>query len=560
MTEFWYIKKKSHKFNLALACSENLSEELGTKPERGYYRLISVSKKEAKQLLRWLKTEYGPVDVHKGEMPPETNTVHQGDCLDRLKDLPNNCVDLICTDPPYGLTSVDPKRSSNSSDGDSTGFMGAKWDAAVPSVTVWQECLRVLKPGAFAFILCTPRQDCLAQMILNLKEAGFVTGYSFLTWIYASGFPKSQNLSKAVDKRAGVERPVVGTSSVPNQKKGGYTGKRYKEKRRTKFGVVQDQPNATVAVTEEAKKLEGAYAGAQFKPALEPILVVMKPLDEKTYLDQALANGKGCTHLDDCRIPTDWGNEYPPSWFTSGKGRAFTGPSKQGPGLPKGSTTVGDRIKISPAGRFPANVLVSDDVLNDGMIRTSGKMKAGVRRKNRKGYTGPMPKMTGGRTVGDSGSFSRFFDLDVWFAHRIGLLPEAVQKVFPNLIVPKASKREKNAGLDGMVKKISDPTALHRGRRMSKPSRIDGKAPTIAENHHPTVKPVKLFSYLVTLGSREGDIILDPYMGSGTTGVATIILKRRFIGIELDLDYVEIAVKRIKYAMKQYKKAMKKLF
>lgn len=112
----------------------------------------------------------------------------QGDCLHQLALLPDNSVDLIVTDPPYGLTSVNPKNPGGGSG--SAGFMGKKWDRAVPPVAVWKECLRVLKPGAFAFIMSSPRQDCLGRMILNLEEAGFVTGFSSLYHIYASGLPK----------------------------------------------------------------------------------------------------------------------------------------------------------------------------------------------------------------------------------------------------------------------------------------------------------------------------------------------------------------------------------
>ena len=124
-----------------------------------------------------------------------------------------------------------------------------------------------------------------------------------------------------------------------------------------------------------------------------------------------------------------------------------------------------------------------------------------------------------GNSHNDSGSFSRYFDLDAWFAQRIGELPEEVQRVFPNLLVAKPSKREKNAGLEV-------PRA----------------------NHHPTCKPVKLCAYLVTLGSREGETVLDPFMGSGTTGVAAVVLNRDFIGCELDPEFVEISRRRIKHA------------
>jgi hypothetical protein len=115
-----------------------------------------------------------------------------GDCEVQLKDFPDNTIDLIVTDPPYGLK-----------------FMGKDWDKAIPKVEIWKECLRVLKPGAFAFIMCGPRQDILHRMILNIAEAGFYVDFTSLYWTYATGFPKALNISKAIDKRAGAVRKVT---------------------------------------------------------------------------------------------------------------------------------------------------------------------------------------------------------------------------------------------------------------------------------------------------------------------------------------------------------------
>ena len=173
----------------------------------------------------------------------------------------------------------------------------------------------------------------------------------------------------------------------------------------------------------------------------------MKPLSEKTYTAQALKNGKGCTWLDDCRIP--WDRRH-----SSGSGQ--------------------ENYELED--RFPANILVSDDALNDGTVTKSQY----------------------GTVTRDIGSHSRYFSLNAWFQAR---LPEAVQKTFPSLVVPKPHKNEKSK---------------------------------YCQNDHPTVKPLKLMSYLIVMGSREGDIVLDPYCGSGTTLEAAKMLKRRFIGCELD--------------------------
>lgn len=404
------------------------------------------------------------------------------DCLETMKGLKDNSFDLLCCDPPYGLK-----------------FMGKKWDKAIPPIEVWKGCLRILKPGAFGFILCTPRQDCLSRMILNLDEAGFDVGFTPILWCYATGFPKAMNLSKAADKRMGAEREVVGKIHQPPA--GGY------------MEGWQNSPDLTISATQQAKELEGAYAGFQPKPAFEPVIVVMKPLSEKTYLDQALQNKKGCTWLDDGRIPTD-------------------------------------QIDLmgNPVARFPANVLVEDDCLNDGIERSSCKSKKFHDAYKGKSNTGMLRGVShSGNQYGDSGSFSKFFDLDAWYIENIGELPEPVQRTFPFVITPKASKREKNVGLDGMPKKAKPLT----GEFKDNPGRKTPKSsPTPRANFHPTVKPIKLMSYLVTIGSRKGDYIIDPYLGSGTTGMSSIGLKRNFFGCELNEEYLEIAKRRIEFVHK----------
>ena len=199
-----------------------------------------------------------------------------------LKRIPDNSIDLVVTDPPYGL-----------------GFRNINWDKALPHVYVWEQCARVLKPGAFAFVMATPRQDLLSRMILRLESAGLMTGFTSLYWTYANGFPKARNIGQAVDTRLGAERPVLFEKPMPNMKGGNYgQGKHSYEKIPVSY---------TIPATAEAKNLDGSYCGFQPKPAAEVILVVMKPLDQKSYTEQAMRNGKGITWLDDCRIPYSFG-------------------------------------------------------------------------------------------------------------------------------------------------------------------------------------------------------------------------------------------------------------
>ncbi|MBI4457272.1 MAG: site-specific DNA-methyltransferase [Acidobacteria bacterium] len=181
------------------------------------------------------------------------------------------------------------------------------------------------------------------------------------------------------------------------------------------------------------------------------------------------------------------------------------------------TTGDGDAISGRPGGRFPANVLVSDDALNNGRISRSSIFTSAStvgKRSVYKQQAGGFADYTGGG-YGDSGSFSRYFSMDAWWEAKIKELPEHVRRTFPFLIVPKASKSEKNSGLEKV------------------------------KNNHPTVKPIKLFSYLVTLGSRSGDIVLDPFAGSGTAGIACRLLGRHFVLIERDAEYCDIIRARV---------------
>jgi site-specific DNA-methyltransferase (adenine-specific) len=407
-------------------------------------------------------------------------------------DSDSDSVDCIVTDPPYGLV-----------------FMGKDWDKAVPSVAIWEECLRVLKPGAFAFVMCIPRQDGLARMICRLEDAGFNVAFSSIYWTYASGFPKAQNLSKAADKRAGVEREVIGQKKVNLKDKKAYTPNSYRGLQGTSTFLKNENMNmVTISSTSQAKALDGAYAGFQPKPAVEIIVVAMKPIEEKTYLDQAMSNEHGCTWLDNCRIPF----ESKDLADTIKKRDSFKGANLKGGFSPDGAL---DGI-INIKGRFPANVLCEDDVFDDGRERNSSERSNLVNKVYNASqpinFYGKETKMFG---YPDKGSFSRYFSLDAWFVERIKHLPKEAQKTFPFMIIPKASKSERDGGLKGK------------------------------SNIHPTCKSIKLMSWLITLASREGDIVLDPFCGSGTTAIAAKMLGRQYIGIEREEDYCEIARKRI---------------
>jgi len=464
--------------------------------------------------------------------------IKNGNSLELLKDIKSDTVDCMVTDPPYGIS-----------------FMSKDWDKAVPDVAIWRECLRVMKPGAFAFVMCSPRSDVQAEMVIKLKEAGFEVNFSPVYWVYASGFPKSMNISKAVDRKfhelawralyrfvydevfrpvgitqriyekfvdlkdiaigdVGFEREITGIDQKFGRGDSGIYQMNVNGENKHVFQR-KDEPTS-----EEAKRLDGSYAGYQPKPSVEVIIVAMKPLSEKTYVDQALKNGKGITWLDDGRIPYQSDDDFlnaleahrEPDLFYRMDNRTHKTPSGGGFSL--------------PSGRFPANLLVQDDVLDNGIISKSGTLLK--KHTITKGQTGSFTpddwtekeQHPSKDYPSDEGSLSRYFSLDAWYSKNIEELPDYVQRIFPFLYVPKSSSGERNDDLEGEEK--------HK-----------------AKNIHPTVKPLKLMSYLVTIGSRPGDTILDPFMGSGTTGVASKILHRDFIGFEIEGKYFEIAQQRI---------------
>jgi hypothetical protein len=227
----------------------------------------------------------------------------------------------------------------------------------------------------------------------------------------------------------------------------------------------------------------------------------------------------------------------------------------------KGKDATGRQIifRDSNQGRFAPNLLVSDDVLNDGRIRGGGKfVKSGKRQlRDNPVYGKPNETRHSPDNYGDSGSFSRYFSLDAWSEKN---LPESVNRTFPFLIVPKASKREKNAGLDGLEEKERQTmgqglTGVSGDRTGTGKTTAIKAGSNMMKNHHPCCKPIKLMSYLITVGSRPSDVVLDPYAGSGTTGIAAALLDRRYICIEQDAEYVDIAERRIAWHVEEARAA-----
>mgnify|MGYP000144228959 CR=1 FL=1 len=379
------------------------------------------------------------------------NLLH-GDCLEQMKTLEDNSVDSIVSDPPYGIS-----------------FMAKKWDYDVPSVEVWKEAMRVLKPGGHALIACGTRTQ--HRMVVNIEDAGFEIR-DVVSWIYGSGFPKSLNISKAIDKAAGQVN-IIGK---------GRAGK-------TAMGQGSDwnktnnphEFDITAPATGAAKQWDGW--GTALKPSCEFFTLCRKPPSEKTIAANVLKWGTGGINIDACRVaPTNDVSGWSKTGSKEGENTSMSGKNYAREAKPDNTQ-----------GRFPANLIHdgSQEVLElfpetkarGNKSECMSDQKAGLYEYGSK--SGECGSSANKDPVGFVGSAARFF------------------------YCPKASKKDRDEG-----------------------------------NTHPTVKPTALMQYLCRLITPTGGVVLDPYMGSGSTGKAAVQEGFSFVGCELDPDYYEIAKAR----------------
>ena len=404
----------------------------------------------------------------------------KGDCLDTLKTLPDCSIDSIVTDPPYEY-----------------GFMGKSWDASgiAYNAEMWRECLRVLKPGGH--LLAFSGSRTYHRMTVAIEDAGFEIRDQIM-WLYGSGFPKSLDVSKAIDKAAGAKREVVGSSD--NGIAGG-TGKHAGQEKSYRFAGEFD---ITAPATDEAKKWQGW--GTALKPAHEPICVARKPLTG-TVASNVLEWGTGALNIDGSRV---------------GEADGFGGGAKGTSGFATGYES--DGFVASTQGRWPANVI------HDG----SDEVLAGF--PNSKGGHWPQTKTTG---FGDFGGGSSEYFGD----GPKDTIDGSAARFF---YCAKASKSERNAGLEGFEPRKSDTrsdTAAGLWAQMEAPK----------ANFHPTVKPIALMRYLVKLVTPPGGTVLDPFLGSGSTAVAAILEGFEWVGCEMTEDYWPIIEARVQWAERQPK-------
>ena len=404
-----------------------------------------------------------------------------GDSIKELKKFPDNYFHSAVLDPPYGLS-----------------FMGKKWDYNVPSVELWTEVLRVLKEGGYLLSFSGTRTQ--HRMAVNIEDAGFEIR-DMIAWVYGSGFPKSHNIGKAVDKLNGNEREITETYIEVNKTKGN-------------------------------SQWEGW--GTALKPALEPITMARKPF-KGTVANNVLKNGVGGININECRVETKE-NLNGGAYKEDSANVAF----KSWGYKPK----VNIEKYEQPIGRFPANFIHdgSDEVKDLFPNSKSGKATGyNFEKTNNNNNTNIITNIKSGVHFGDKGSASRFF------------------------YCAKASKQDRNEGLEDFDEKRSMVTNF---QKESVPYRIENgiktnpKAITHHKNNHPTVKPTDLMRYLVRLVTPKDGIVLDCFMGSGSTGKACDLEGFNFVGIDLDKDYCEIAKARIDKAIedKRIMESQMKLF
>ena len=421
--------------------------------------------------------------------------IYHGNNLDILPELQSNSIDSIVCDPPYEL-----------------GFMGKSWDSSgiAYSVELWTQCLRVLKPGGH--LLAFGGTRTWHRLAVAIEDAGFEIRDN-IAWLYGSGFPKSHNISKAIDKMAGAEREVVG-SRIADDIRG---GNMHAENRGERHTI-----DITVPATDDAKKWDGW--GTALKPAFEPIVVARKPVIG-TVAENVLQHGVGALNIDATRIGTEERKNQP----ASSLGNSQT--------MDRGKAQA-DRDATTVTGRWPANIILDEHTaeLLDQQTATLKGANTYVRTTDATGITNiNLPRTIGTEQTayGDTGGASRFF------------------------YVAKASKRDRNEGLENIEgKEISAKgNGLARTCNTCGASTLDGCdcpdrtfSNPVRQNFHPTVKPTALMQYLIRLVTPDNGVVLDPFAGSGSTGKAAILENKRFIGIELTAEYLPIIEGRLKHA------------
>jgi site-specific DNA-methyltransferase (adenine-specific) len=385
-----------------------------------------------------------------------------------------------------------------------------------------KECFRVLKPGGHLLASNSPRM--YHRMAIGLEDAGFEIRDQIM-WVYGSGFPKSHNIGKAIDKIEGNEREVVG------EKKNKINLNATKEGDKSFYeNAWQNKDYIDLPITKGNNDWEGW--GTALKPAHEPIVMARKPLSEKSIAENVLKHGTGGINIDGSRIGMKQGdkmdkrryNEYHDTFSSYEEGES-----------PKGKEYIVN--EPHEGGRFPANIIFDEEagqLLDEqsGITQYNKERKPGnYKGGHRKEYVGTennkIEKKIEGQFFNDKGGASRFF------------------------YCPKSSKKDRNEGLDEFEDKHAprrdDGQPYGMNTNKFRPDGSERKPVQPKKNNHPTVKPTDLMRYLINLITPPNGVVLDPFMGSGSTGKAAVRCGLNFIGIEKEQEYMDIAKARIEH-------------
>jgi site-specific DNA-methyltransferase (adenine-specific) len=478
----------------------------------------------------------------------KTQKVFHGNNIELLKSYPDNSIDSIVTDPPYGLgKEPNPTEMLEAwlkygyMEVKGGGFMNAEWDSFVPQPIFWKEAFRVLKHGGYVVSFFGTRTYDWGVMAMRL--AGFEIRDQ-LQWIYGSGFPKSMDIEKQIDKIEGNERKIVGVS--PNQHD--FTNNTASMMNKSNQKNPKRQSLA-LPITEGNSEWEGW--GTALKPANEPIVLARKPNEKGLNItENVLKHGTGGININASRVPTsETITNHSRSKTSSVSKGVYSSSSEQ-----ETHQTSGQK-----EGRFPSNVIFThhnkcletlirkeDNTIESNytcheccpvkvLDEQSGTLVSGTMTNNHKSTTDSSPNGIYGK-----------FGTDAKISEYEGSVGGASRFFY----VAKASQVERNFGLDNFEKQSAgslnfrNPSASGRSEDAESVEKMGGLTQA-RSNFHPTVKPVKLMQYLVRLVTPPNGVCLDPFSGSGTTGVACKIDGFNYIGMEQGAEFCEISQKRI---------------
>jgi hypothetical protein len=439
-------------------------------------------------------------------------TLHLGDCIEGLCELAESSVDAVVTDPPAGIA-----------------FMGRSWDSDKGGRDRWitwlravmTECLRVLKPGGHALVWSLPRTSHWTATAI--EDAGFeIRDVVFHT--FGTGFPKSLDVSKAIDSKLGAVRAVIG------QRSDGVGNTEESIHKHEGFAASREQVFVTAPASQEAQQWEGW--GTALKPAVEPWILARKPLSG-TIAENVLEHGAGGLNIDGCRI----GDELMP--VTESDGTLVS------ENFSMSAPNTGRRELAPKHGRWPAHFVLShsDGCKKIGTATDEHAVNIGERTGD-----GSRALEFGMGTMETTTTTTTTHDVyECVDGCAVKMLEEQSEGASRFFFVAKPHKSETEAGLGALEERTpGELTARADGSAGLDNPRAGAGRTSARRNQHPTKKGIELMRWLVRLVTPPGGLVADPFAGSGTTGLAALVEGCRFVGWEQNPDYHRIASERLR--------------